>query len=57
VAETLLAGYPDAIESLTLVPSAGGVFEVEADGDLVFSKKETGRHTSPEEVTKLLKLA
>jgi|FLYL01.1.fsa_nt_gi selenoprotein W-related protein len=27
-----------------LVPGSGGVFEVEVDGRLVFSKKETGRH-------------
>jgi selT/selW/selH-like putative selenoprotein len=26
------------------------VFEVEVDGDLIYSKKATGRHADPEEV-------
>lgn len=36
--------------SLTLVPSKGGVFEVSVDGDLVYSKKATGRHPSYDEI-------
>jgi selenoprotein W-related protein len=31
------------ISNLSLVPSTGGVFELEVDGDLVYSKKETGK--------------
>jgi selenoprotein W-related protein len=31
-----------------LVPSRGGVFEVSVDGELVYSKKETGRHADYE---------
>jgi selenoprotein W-related protein len=27
-----------------LIPSKGGVFEVEVDGKLVYSKKQTGKH-------------
>ena len=27
---------------MTLVPAGGGVFEVEFDGELVYSKKKTG---------------
>ena len=27
-----------------LVPGSGGVFEVELDGELIYSKKATGRH-------------
>lgn len=27
-----------------LIPSFGGVFEVDVDGERVFSKKELGRH-------------
>lgn len=33
-----------------LVPASGGVFEVVADGRLVFSKKETGRFPEHEEI-------
>ena len=40
--------FPDA--EVELVPSSGGVFEVVADGDLVFSKKRTGRHATHDEV-------
>jgi len=31
-----------------LIPSRGGVFEVTVDGDLVYSKKATGRHADYE---------
>lgn len=31
-------------------PSSGGVFEVTLDGDLLFSKKETGRFPEREEI-------
>jgi len=37
-----------------LIPGSGGVFEVVADGRLVFSKKQTGRHAEPGEVARLL---
>jgi selenoprotein W-related protein len=37
-----------------LIQSAGGVFEVEVDGRLVFSKKKLGRHAEPGEVVKLI---
>ncbi len=40
------------MSELVLVPSRGGVFEVEVDGELVFSKKETGRHAEYEEILK-----
>ena len=38
------------IESLELVPAGGGVFEVEVDGQLVFSKKKEGRFPEWREV-------
>ena len=43
------------IEGLEIVPSAGGVFEVTVDGDLIFSKKALGRHAEPGEVLRLLR--
>lgn len=33
-----------------LIPSSGGVFDVVADGRLVFSKKKAGRHAQPGEI-------
>jgi selT/selW/selH-like putative selenoprotein len=38
------------ISSWTLVPDKGGVFEVEVNGELVFSKQSLGRHAEPGEV-------
>lgn len=52
-ASDLLRNYQHIITDLTLVPSGGGVFEVEVDGDLIYSKKQTGRHAEPGEVLEL----
>lgn len=38
-----------------LVPSSGGVFEVTADGTLLFSKKALGRHAREGEVVGLVR--
>lgn len=48
--EQLLDEFEDDIESLTLIPGHGGVFEVVAGDTLIYSKKETGRHATYEEV-------
>jgi selenoprotein W-related protein len=40
--------FPDA--DVELIPSSGGVFEVTLDGELIFSKKRTGRHADWEQV-------
>lgn len=53
MAENLLVKWPSEIASLTLIPSDGGVYEVEVDGQLIYSKKETGRHAQEGEVEKL----
>jgi selenoprotein W-related protein len=33
---------------ITLVPGSGGVFEVEVDGRLIYSKRQTGEHADPD---------
>lgn len=38
-----------------LIESSGGVFEVEVDGTLLFSKKRLGRHAAPGEVLGLIR--
>jgi selenoprotein W-related protein len=48
--EHLLGEFEERIERMTLIPSTGGVFEVAVDGNLVYSKQETGRHAEPEDV-------
>ena len=39
---------------IDLIPSSGGVFEVKLDGELLFSKKETGRFPDQDEVDGML---
>ncbi len=38
-----------------LIPSGGGVFEIEADGKLLFSKKRIGRFPEEGEVEQMLR--
>jgi selenoprotein W-related protein len=51
----LLKEFESQIEAITLIPSSGGRFEVmTGDGDLIYSKLETGRHAEPGEINGLL---
>jgi selenoprotein W-related protein len=54
-ANDLLQHYQHVIEDLTLVTGSGGVFDVEVDGELIFSKKQRGRHAQPGEVLELFR--
>jgi len=51
----LLNEFEPEIESLTLVPSDGGRFEVNVNGALIYSKLETHRHAEPGEVVDLVR--
>lgn len=46
--------YKQQLEAITLVPSAGGRFEVELDGDLVHSKLETGSFPEASKIVKAI---
>lgn len=50
----LLKDYEDQVESVALVPSDGGRFEVTVDGELIFSKLKVKRHAEPGEVVGLV---
>ncbi len=52
--QAILGKYEHYIGDITLIPSKGGVFEVIAGDDLIFSKKEIGRHATIEEVMESL---
>ena len=54
MAESVLKQFKQKVESLTLVPSGGGKFEVSADGELIFSKKAEGRFPEVEELVETL---
>jgi selenoprotein W-related protein len=57
LAAELLEQFEAQIESITLVPSSGGRFEVSLNGNLIYSKLETQRHAQPGEVVDLLRKA
>ncbi|MGQ9556021.1 MAG: Rdx family protein [Anaerolineae bacterium] len=48
--ERLLGEFKNKIEECTLQPSSGGRFEVSVDGEQVFSKAETGRFPTADEI-------
>jgi selenoprotein W-related protein len=47
--------FPELIDDIELIESDGGAFEVRVDGELIYSKLETGRHTDPPEVLGLFR--
>lgn len=55
LANDLLKQFEAQIESLELIPSDGGRFEVSVNGNLVYSKLQTKRHAEPGEVVGLVR--
>jgi selenoprotein W-related protein len=51
----LVKEYEPEIETFTLIPSDGGRFEITVNDRLIYSKKQTGRHVQPGEVSALIK--
>jgi len=54
MASDLLEKYGNAISEMTLIPSGGGVYEVQKNGKLIFSKKELDRFPELEEIIDLI---
>ncbi len=52
-ASDLLANYQHVVETLTFTTGSKGVFDVTVDGEVLYSKAETGRHADPGEVLEL----
>ncbi len=50
VTQELLSAHQHDIESLTLVTGTRGVFDVEVDGEVIWSKADHGRQARPGEV-------
>ena len=46
----MLNSHTPIIETLTMIPSGQGRFEVLVGDNLIYSKKATGRHAEPGEV-------
>ncbi len=49
----LLANYQHVIEDLRLVTGGQGIFDVTVNGDVIYSKGQTGRHADDGEVLAL----
>lgn len=49
----LLGHYQHVIESVQLITGGSGVFDVEVNGEMLYSKHATGRHADPGEVLAL----
>lgn len=55
MAQELLTTFEAEITELTLKPGVGGIFEVHADGALVWSRKEQGRFPDIVELKKVVR--
>ena len=53
--EEILTEFKQQVSTLELIPSEGGRFEVEVDGDLVFSKLEEGEFPEFKQIQKSIK--
>jgi predicted Rdx family selenoprotein len=52
-ANDLLTNYQHVIDDLTLVMGSKGIYDIEIDGDMLYSKQKTGRHANTGEVLQL----
>jgi len=50
----LLESYKQKFESFELVPAGGGCFELTIDGELVYSKLETGEFPDETDIDRLV---
>ena len=48
--QAILGKYEHYIDDITIIPSRGGAFEVVVGDSLVYSKLETGRHATIDDV-------
>lgn len=55
--EDILEKYGQEVESIDLIPTSGGKFEFYLNGDLLYSKIETDRHTEDGEILGLIEKA
>ena len=54
-ANDLIHDYQHIIDTLTFVMAGRGTFDVDVDGQILYSKHETGRHAEPNEVLALFR--
>lgn len=54
LATDLLKKFEPEIETLALIPSDGGKYEIQVNDTLIYSKLETNRHAEPGEIAGLV---
>ena len=54
MATQILTTYKQQIEGLELVPKGGGCFELSLDGELIYSKLQTGSFPNEKAMVKLV---
>lgn len=54
-AQELLTTFEEEIGAVTLKPGTGGVFALRVDGELVWSRKDAGRHAEITEIKQLVR--
>ena len=54
-AHDLLHDYQHVIAELRLITGSKGIFDVIVDGEVLYSKHNTGRHAKPGEVLELFR--
>jgi selenoprotein W-related protein len=54
LADQILGTYKQKLESLELIPSSGGCFELSVDGKLLYSKLKTGEFPDEREMVRLV---
>ncbi len=52
--DAILSEIQPDVQSLNLIPSTGGRFEWTVNGDLVYSKKATGRYPELKDLTQAI---
>jgi selenoprotein W-related protein len=55
LAQELLTTFEADLTSVSLLPGAGGVFEVRLNGSVIFSRKEAGRFPESKELKQLVR--
>ena len=55
MAQELLTTFVDELGEVAVRPGRGGVLDVRVDGELVYSRKETGRFPEMKEIKQLVR--
>lgn len=55
LAQELLTTFEEDLTSVALKPGTGGVFDIELDGKLIYSRKNSGRFPEAKEVKQLIR--